>query len=558
MRSLFIFVFLLPHFVLAAFSVSGTRFSSGECDNCDIECRCTIRDNGNDTYTLCAGSKHSDIECRDIQFPSGEFVINITGTCSLSGRGGDGGWWDGVTPCSCSGTASHSFPYINYISWSMYPTCSNSGYMCSGINNGFRIVTSCNFFFDENCEESQIATIDSAFYTGTHSNPPRYELFQLPSNCPKTVVPVSSLPNSSSPAIDNNNQLNVAVSLDGEGNFVSEGWSNDYTQAIFVPAEQTQEQLGCASADPDGYFVFCSDVSGSGSPPTHTVCSGLPCPGSGGGGGFPSNRPPDDVTIFTPNPGGGGNGNGGGSSSSGNDFNSNLTKWEDMLKRVIPQSIPNPIPMLTKIYDKLVEFKGFVVELFEPQDDPDVEFDFEPDDMKLDSLDIDIDTNFVLDTIPEIDTKWLDSLANTWDIEKALDSLRKEQDSLVEKEGDAIIDKYKKKLDSLKPDTAKVADKTKEKVLETFKDMADKIKEAVAKGLKPIEKMLPNGDGGCSCLEDSFKGLQFGIKKGSGVNVGAMGNTSLICDNIATVRKIIMVIVAVSSVGMILATLRGR
>jgi hypothetical protein len=397
------------------------------------------------------------------------------------------------------------------------------------------------------CSAGQIGTIGSAFYTGTHSNPPRYELFELPSDCPKTVVPVSSLPNSSSPAIDNNNQLNVAVSLDQNDNFVSEGWSNEHTQAIFVSAEQTQEQLGCNSGDPDGYFVFCSNVSGSGVPPTHTACSELPCPGGGGGGGIPPNRPPDDVTVFVPNHGG----SGGGGNGNGNDFNSNLTKWEDMLKRIIPQSIPNPLPLLGKIYDKLVEFKDFVVDLFEPQDDPEIP-DFDEELPELDTL-----PDYKLDTLPDYD---LDSLAP-----RELDSIKlPDLDSLpnpdtldIKSELDSnIVDKFKKQLDSLLPDTTKILDKIKEDVLLSYKQMADEIKVAVKKGLQPIEKMLPKGDGACNCLEANFKGLSFGITKGSSVTVGAMGKTDIICDSINVIRRIIMVIVAVTCLGMILATLR--
>ena len=405
------------------------------------------------------------------------------------------------------------------------------------------------------CPDERVATLDSAFYTGTHSNPPSYQRFKLPSNCPKTVVPLSSLPNSSSPAIDNNNQLNVAVSLDESGNYVSDGWSGNYTQAIFVSSEQTREQLGCISSEPDGYFVFCSNPSPTDSA-KHVICGGLPCPGPGGGG-WPPSRPPDIITPFpfVP-PGGGGSG---GSNSNSNGGIANLTKWEDMLKRVIPTP-PNPIPLLREIKDKLFDFYDGVMDWIKPQDDPELEdFDFDIDDWKLDSLDIDIDTNLVLDTIPDIDTKWLDSLFPKQDLEKEIDSLIKAEEKKLDSlklDLDDILNSAKNKLDSLKPDTAKTVDKTKEKVLETFKDMADKIKEAVSKGLKPIENALPKGDGDCSCLESNFKGLSFGVTKGNVVTIGAMGDIKVICDNISVIRHIIMVIVAITGVGMILATLR--
>jgi len=541
----------------------------------------------NDYFAVCA-CVNNDCNCVNTSYPLAKVDMNNSivsvvssgaGINVMDVRLGEDYWYcvggDNITvTCdmnlSCSGQEGGSINInstsVQCIAGESSRSCDSNEPYCHVWSDSY-IITSgsvfCRFQFDVSddlappCSNDQIATVDSAYYTGTHANPPRYEFFQLPSSCPKTVIPLSTLPNSSFPAIDNNNQLNVAVSLDQNGNFVSEGWSNNYTQAIFVSAEQTREQLGCESDDPDGYFVFCSSINPGSPPPTHTVCAAEPCPNPDPDPDFvfgsSSSRPPDTTTTFVP-PGGGG----GGSSSSGGGTD-NLSTWQEMWERTLRavQSVPNPLPILGRIYDKLVEFKDFVVDLFEPQEDPELpDLDYELDDWKLDSLDNDLDTNFVLDTIPEIDTKWLDSLFPDKDIKKELDSLKEIEDSLVEKEGDDIIDKYKKKLDSLKPDTAKVADKTKEKVLETFKQMADEIKEAVAKGLKPIQSALPSGDGGCSCLQDSFKGFSVGIKKGSSVSVGGMGNTSLICDNIAVIRKIIMIIVAVSSIGMILATLR--
>jgi len=418
---------------------------------------------------------------------------------------------------------------------------------CSGADSANALL--CPPHANDECTEEQISRIDSAFFTGTHLNPPRFDMFRLPPNCPKTVVPLSTLPNSSAPAIDNNNQLNVAISLDNDGNYAGEGWFGNLTQAIFVSSEQTEEQLGCTSNEPDGYFVFCSEVNPDRDTTKVWTCEELPCPG-------PGNRPTDTLKVIPSVPPGGGNPGGGGGSSSSGDI-ANLTDWENMLRRIIPTP-PNPLPLLREIKDKLFDFYDGVMEWIKPEDDPELpDLDYEPDDMKLDSLPVEPDT-FDIDTIPEPDIKWLDTLFD-WNLEKELDSLEKEKEKTLDslrEELDSTSNSFKKKLDSLKPDTAEVIDKTKEKVLETFKQMADEIKEAVAKGLKPIQAALPSGDGGCSCLQNSFKGLSFGIKSGSGVNVGAMGNTSLICDNIATVRKIIMVIVAVSSIGMILATFR--
>jgi len=541
---LFLVSSLYAYSVTMSFSCSDSYYSNSQCANnygwgSFMEYNVT-----NNVVSIigCSGKRTSRA------FPAGVFINNIRFTnFSVSATFSGGG------SVSCSASASGC---TGYWSGCCEANCPSGGGVVS--NNAFGTLSFDVFVPDSTCDISQIATIDSAFYTGTHSNPPRYELFKLPPNCPKTVVPVSSLPNSSSPVIDGNNQLNVAVSLDQNGNYVSEGWDNNHTQAIFVSAEQTQEQLGCESSDPDGYFVFCTEFVDTDPPPTHTECSGLPCPGGGGGGGLPPGRPPDVVTPFNPNPGGGG----GGGSSSSNGGIADLTKWEDMLKRVIPIP-PNPIPLLREIRDKLFNFYDGVMEWIEPQDDPEYEDidDYEFD--EFDEIDIDLDT-LDLDTL-DIDTKWLDSLFPKQDSDKEVDSLireeKKKMDSLkkdsdsLQKGLDTVPDFFKKELENRKIDPDSTVNKTKEKVLETFKDMADKIKEAVAKGLKPIENVLPKGDGDCTCLEASFKGLSFGIIKGN-ISVSSMMDTKIICEHIGTIRRIIMVIVAITSIGMILATLR--
>jgi len=213
-----------------------------------------------------------------------------------------------------------------------------------------------------------------------------------------------------------------------------------------------------------------------------------------------------------------------------------------MLEGVIRQNVPtppNPLPLLQKIYDKIVDFKDFVVDLFDPQEDPEIpdpDFDFEIEKPEL-------DTNIVVDDLDSLKFPSLDSLLN--------DSLK------IETQLDTnIADKFKKQLDSLLPDTTQIVDKTKEKLLLTYKEMAEEIKAAVEKAMEPVRKALPKGEGACNCLEAEFRGLSFGVMKGK-VTVGSMVDTKIICENINVIRRIIMVIVAVMAMGMILATLRG-
>jgi hypothetical protein len=200
-----------------------------------------------------------------------------------------------------------------------------------------------------------------------------------------------------------------------------------------------------------------------------------------------------------------------------------------MLRRVIPQSVPNPIPVLIQIRDKIID-------IFEPQPGPDVgDFEFELEEPKLEG-------EFELDSL---EFPSLDSLFNedSLDIKTGLDT--------------NIVEDFKRKLDSLLPDTTAILDKAKEQALLTFKQMADEIVEAVSKGLKPIKEALPKGEGGCNCLAANFNGLSFGIGMGGGVNVGSMIDTAFICDNINVIRRIVMVFTAVTCIGMVLATLRG-
>jgi len=470
----------------------------------------------------------------------GRFWINTENRCDYDPD-------ERSTSCSASCSGSNNddrFPFSAFCSGNLecvddLTPCGN--FCCGWTSNTLNVRNSCTVSFSylgepapvPICTEEQITTIDSAFYTGTHANPPRYELFKLPSGCPKTVVSVSSLPNSSSPAIDNSNQLNVAVSLDQNGNFVSEGWSNNYTQAIFVSAEQTQEQLGCESVDNDGYFVFCSEVSSVDSS-THII-STYPPP-------WNENTPRDTVIIYPPGfAPSSGSGNGGSSDSNGGV--ANLTSWENMLRRVIPQSVPNPIPALTNIYNFLkdniyVELKkgvDFVIDLFEPQEYPEIpEYNFDVDDPTT-SPEIELPPDYVVDTTMKYDT------------------LPMEDEDLFPD----LENEFKKKLDSIKtPDKdsikSELLEKQKSQLTETF----DRIVDKVNKAMEPVRQALPSGDGGCNCLADSFTSLSFSLPMGGGFTVGSMVNTAIICDNISVIRRIIIVIVAVACLGMILATLR--
>jgi len=575
MRSLFAMFVLLPPFAFAAIvSVSGSASTNvsvtsgfaGSCSIVNVGGNAVLRvfvgrTSSYETKDISVGLPYSRVQ--DVGLPYAVNVSSFSDGCSwrsccsttyCPASATKYGGYSARNQCAGVGiTTSACAPVMDNSTCSDFQTCSNPNlywlvesrtiYLpitiqvdcalsfnavsldCNGADKGTMVCPE-----SPACTDTQIATLDSAYYTGTYANPPRYELFKLPSSCPKTVI---SAAGGSSPAIDNNNQLNVAVSLDRNGNFISEGWSNNYTQAIFVSAEQTQEQLGCTSTDDDGYFVFCSSVGPDDPPPTHTVCAAEPCPNPDPDPDFvfgsSSSRPPDTTTTFVP-PGGGG----GGSSSSGDGI-ANLTKWEDMLRRVIPQSIPNPIPILTKIYDKLVEFKDFVVELFEPQDDPPT-----PND---DLYNVDDPTGeFEFEQPKEIEV----------DTIMKYDSLPMEDEDIFPD----LEDEFRKKLDSIKtPDKDSIKNELIKKQENQLSETFDKIVDKVNKAVEPVRQALPRGDGACNCLADSFMNLTFRVMKGT-VTVGSMIDTKIICDNISVIRRIIMVVVAVTCLGMILATLR--
>lgn len=483
------------NFDLSCPSVPMTRCCVGSENGYTYYTSLALTDQGNGNYLISA--VFSGVSCNSV-------TVSVPPSCELIGHSLSPVPWV-LSGCSDSGC---SYGVFNAISVSRY------------------LRFNCNELPSSLCSEEQIATIDSAYFTGTHANPPRYELFKLPSGCPKTVIPASQMPDSWIPWIDNelNEQLNVAVSFHPDQNIITEGWGNSGTPAIFVAGNQTMEQLGCETEE-EGFVVFCSDLPPvpNPDPPSHWICREEPCPGD---------RPTDTLITIPPS-------GGGGSSSSGNgDFNSQLRSWKEMLEGVIRQNVPtppNPLPLLQKIYDKIVDFKDFVVDLFDPQEDPHT-----PND---DLYNVDDPT-----TAPEIELP----------PEYKVDTIIK-YDSLSMEDEDIFPDleaEFKKKLDSIKtPDKDSIKNeliKNQEKQLnETF----DKIVDKVNKAMEPVYKALPKGDGACNCLADSFMNLSFGVMKGT-ITVGSMVNTKIICENISIIRRIIMVIVAITCLGMILATLR--
>ena len=469
--------------------------------------------------------------------------VNASGSFTYNG---------GCPVSSCGTTIASNIPYGNL---TLCPAAGggrcNSGcsgnccWPCSGS-------LSCTFkyfvytFDPELCSDSLIATIDSAYFTGTYANPPRYELYKLPSNCPKTVIRASQRPDSFFPWIDTvlNEQLNVAVSLDQNGNFATEGWSNDFTQAIFVPGNQTMEQLGCETNE-EGYFVFCSDVDGS--KWENAVNTGQ-LGSTGGGtitsGGLDENGerlPPDridTVVFFSPNnpPTNSNVSNmlGALGLTVQNGFNSVGKSFDELLHSLgdFKQTVSNGIKDVKESTEGLLDF---FKDLFKPQDDPHTPNDnlYNVDDPTI-APEIELPPEYKVDTIIKYDSLSME-----------------DEDIFPDLEAE-----FKKKLDSIKtPDKDSIKNeliKNQEKQLnETF----DKIVDKVNKAMEPVYKALPKGDGACNCLADSFMNLSFGVMKGT-VTVGSMVNTKIICENISIIRRIIMVIVAITCLGMILATLR--
>jgi hypothetical protein len=397
-------------------------------------------------------------------------------------------------------------------------------------------------FCAKECDLEQIATNDSAFSTGNFG---RYTLWQL-SEGEKTVIPLSSLPNSSIPSPADYDQMNVAVSLDGDGNFLGYGWSGDATQAIWVDPANIE---GC-EPDENGYFVFNSSVEGSGGGYVYEGnyingdCGGGGGTGGGGGGGGLPREPPDkiDTVIYYP------------PNTPGERPNSSpdYTPWFEKIYDKIPSLsdlkdgildpllvkldslpqkiggiIPNPLPILQNIYNFLTgtETPDFDIPF------PDLE---DPNVGDLDSLIIDTippDTNFVFDDE---------------EFKRNLDSIL--PDTLP----------FKKELDSLFPKEVDTAALT-EKVKDALKEDIAKIKEKTEGMLEPLKNLFTGGSSGGDACECLTSGLRLGLSNGySSFEATAYGWVmGFVCDKFILIRTIVLLIASVISLGMVLKVLRS-
>jgi hypothetical protein len=200
-----------------------------------------------------------------------------------------------------------------------------------------------------------------------------------------------------------------------------------------------------------------------------------------------------------------------------------------MLRRVIPQSVPNPIPVLIQIRDKIID-------IFEPQPGP----PRPSDDLYR------IDNPIVGEFNPEMPPEYkVDTIVK-------YDSLPKEDEDIFPN----LKEEFRKKMDSVTPDKDSIKNELMKKQEEQLNKTFDKIVDKVNTALEPIRNALPKGDGGCNCLADVFTSFSVSLPMGGGFSVGSMIETSFICENIGVIRRIIMVIVGITCLGMILATLR--
>jgi len=375
----------------------------------------------------------------------------------------------------------------------------------------------------------------TAFVTGNFG---RYQAWGL--QCGKKevfTVPLTSYV----PTCDNVNCLNAAGTIDEGGNWLSDGFNGPGRQALWLDPTQIPSDFGRCQFNEDGYFVTCARN-------INNECLGNNCngwvwddtiPPSGPPPFIPPEVLPSSASGWQSVPGGGA-GSGQGTPDMGNlpnivsDGFARLSTWQELLANRIAQMSNSVTSSVNAGWDWLKE-------QFKATSEP-----------ELDASDYDLN-QLNVDSLPTQDTLLHDWDSSIFAIDSSfMDKLKKEiTDSMPDM--DTTQFSLDKLLDSLpKPPSedslaADVADK--------MKQITDDVKHKVETAFLPIT-LLVTGSGSCNCLADSFTSMSF-IGMNSDFTVsGPAWALSKLCDYMAVVRLIVLLVCTVGNIGLILWVLR--